>query len=100
MASRVLMLLLLAAFLVPASAAGQAPGFGVVQSITRLPAAAPEESASSGASSAPSKAKRKALYLVRVKMDDGSYQVREVARRPARIGQRVLVTNAGDVLPE
>jgi hypothetical protein len=100
MAFRVLAIVLLMAVLGPARAADQAPGYGVVQTITRLPAGTPEQSASTGASSAPSKGKRKAVYLVRVKMDDGSYQVREVARTPVRVGQRVLVTNAGDVLPE
>ncbi|MBV8031638.1 MAG: hypothetical protein JO035_09035 [Betaproteobacteria bacterium] len=73
------------------------PGYGVVQSITRLPAEEP--SASAGASS-PSKARQKAAYLVRVRMDDGRIQVREVRKREVKIGQRVLVTNAGDVLPE
>ena len=80
-------------------AADQAPGYGVVQSITRLPPSTPaERSASTGSSSTP--AKRKTVYLVRVKMDDGSYQVREVAGVGVRVGQRVLVTNAGDVLPD
>ncbi len=97
--ARFFALLLLAAFLVPASAADQGPGYGVVQSITRLPARPAAPSASAGGS-APSKAKRTATYLVRVKMDDGSYQVREVTRREVGIGQRVLITNAGDVVPE
>ncbi len=99
MAIRVLAIFFLVTLVMPAWAADQAPGYGVVQSITRLPPGTPaEQSASTGSSSAP--AKRKTVYLVRVKMDDGSYQVREVARTPVRVGQRVLVTNAGDVLPE
>ncbi len=99
MAFRVLAILFLAAVLGSAWAADQTPGFGVVQSIIRLPPSTPaEQSASTGSSSAP--AKRKTVYLVRVKMDDGSYQVREVAHSRVRVGQRVLVTNAGDVLPD
>lgn len=85
--------LLLAAL--PAVAGNDYPGYGVVQSIKRL---SPEPSASAGAS-APGK-KRAATYLVRVKMDDGSVQVRQVKSRDVGVGQRVLVTNAGDVLPE
>jgi hypothetical protein len=39
-------------------------------------------------------------YLVRVRMDDGSVQVRTVRRAEVRTGQRALITNAGDVVPE
>jgi hypothetical protein len=79
-------------------AADQGPGYGKVQSITRLPAQPAEPSASTGAS-APSKA-RAQTYLMRIRMDDGRIQVRQVRKREVAVGQRVLVTNAGEVLPE
>lgn len=73
------------------------PGYGVVESVTRIPRAG--ESASAGASG-PRRAPGKAQYLVRVRMDDGSIQVRTVKRAEVKPGQRALVTNAGDVVPE
>jgi hypothetical protein len=79
--------------------ADERPGYGVVQSIQRLPGKAAEPSASAGASS-PSRTRSSGSYLVRVKLDDGSIQVRQVKKREVAVGQRVLITNAGDVLPE
>lgn len=80
--------------------AHERPGYGVVESIRVIP---PEASASAGASGAADKAQPR--YLVRVRMDDGSVQVRSVElrsgiRHEVRAGQRVLVTNAGDIVPE
>jgi hypothetical protein len=86
----------------------QRPGFGVVKSVTPVPTAttaAPtaatarskEESASSG-SSAP--AASHTTYLVTVRMDDGSYQIRQLKKPVVGVGKRVLITNAGDVVPE
>jgi hypothetical protein len=73
----------------------------VVESVAPIRAAPAEESASAG-SSAPAPSTR---YLVRVRMDDGSIQIRELKKRSAAPGgiaegKRVLITNAGDVLPE
>jgi len=79
----------------PAMAANDYPGYGVVQSIKPLK---PEPSASAGSSS-PGKPARE-TYLMRIRMDDGRIQVRQVKKREVKIGQRVIVTNAGDVLPE
>jgi len=85
----------------PTPVTEQGPGYGVVQSITPVRAEPAEESASAG-SSAP--ARPQTSYLVRVEMDDGSIQIRQLkARSVARgvaTGKRVLITNAGDVLPE
>jgi hypothetical protein len=83
-----------------AMAAAQAPGYGVVESVTRISRDAGEESASAGASRPTAKAKAAGRYLVRVRMDDGSVQVRSVKRAEVRAGQRALITNAGDVVPE
>jgi hypothetical protein len=86
-----------------ALAAAQSPGYGVVESVTRISREAGEESASAGASrpaSQPASKKAAGRYLVRVRMDDGSVQVRSVKRAEVRAGQRALITNAGDVVPE
>jgi hypothetical protein len=91
----------LLAFLAPAWA--QAPGYGTVESVIPLSGASAEESASAGGSRPPAtkQARQKARgYLVRVRMDDGSIQVRTVKRAEVRAGQRALITNAGDVVPE
>jgi outer membrane lipoprotein SlyB len=78
-------------------AAEEHPGYGVVQSITPVRVEPAEESASAG-SSAPSQPWT--TYLVKVKLDDGSIQVRQLKKRSVAVGKRVLITNAGDVLPE
>lgn len=88
-----------------APARAQGPGTGVVESVTPLAQARleAEESASAGGSRPPvtRQARQKARgYLVRVRMDDGSIQVRTVKRAEVRAGQRALITNAGDVVPE
>ena len=74
-----------------AFAAEPHPGYGVVKLVDRVPA---EASASAGASK-PSSAR----YLVKVQLDDGSMQVRTVkGPHKLKAGDRVLVTNAGDVV--
>src|SRR5580765_2008033 len=75
--------------------ATERPGYGVVQSVTPLQR---QESASAGAS-VPG-ASRGAAFLVRVRMEDGSIQVREVRKRKFSAGDRVLLTDAGDVVPD
>ncbi len=72
------------------------PGYGVVESVSPL---RQPESASAGAS-APASGAHPALYLVRVRMDDGTIQIREVKKRRFSVGDRVLLTNAGDVVPD
>ena len=80
-----------------AAMAEQHPGYGVVETITPL-RRKPEASASAGASGA---ARRDTTtWLVRVRMDDGTIQVREIRKRSVAVGSRVLLTNAGDVLPD
>jgi hypothetical protein len=95
-------ILIAAAFLLvvqTAFAAGEYPGYGVVQSVIPLSPKAKEPSASAGAS-APSRSRQVRTWLVKVKMDDGRYQVRQVKRVAPAVGQRVLITNAGDVVGE
>jgi uncharacterized OB-fold protein len=80
----------------PTPVAERRPGYGVVESVTPIRVAPAEESASAGSSSRGSAPG----YLVRVKLDDGSIQIRQLKKRNVAVGKRVLVTNAGDVLPE
>jgi hypothetical protein len=75
------------------------PGYGVVESIKPVPAEPDEESASTG-STAPGEARAKTTYLVRVRLDDGSIQIRQLKNPSVAVGRRVLITNAGEVLPE
>jgi hypothetical protein len=83
----------------PTPLAEQHPGYGVVQSITPVRAEPAGESASAG-STAPGEARAKTTYLVRVKLDDGSIQIRQLKKPSVAVGRRVLITNAGEVLPE
>lgn len=87
---------LLAALPAFAQAPYQPPGYGVVESV--IPISRAEESASAGASGKANPGEKG--YLVRMRMDDGSIQVRTVKRAEVKPGQRALVTNAGDVVPE
>jgi hypothetical protein len=96
---RFLAALLIGSLLGPAALAAQPdprPGYGVVESVTPL---RPQESASAGAS-APAASKRGAVYLVRVRMNDGGVQIRQVKKTRYSVGDKVLLTNAGDVVPD
>jgi hypothetical protein len=78
-----------------AFAAEPHPGYGVVELVDRIPA---QESASAGASR-PASTPSSRRYLVKVRLDDGSTQVRTVkGPHKLKAGDRVLVTNAGDVV--
>ena len=85
---------LLALFCFAAWAEEQRPGYGVVEAVTPVK----QEASASTGSSAPSSAKGK--YRVRVRMDDGTIQYRTLKKREFAAGDRVLLTNAGDVVPE
>lgn len=100
--------LALVAFFVCASASAQPvvppvpsgqmqPGYGVVEDIA--PVKLREQSAAAGGSSGSAAAARPA-WRVKVRMPDGSVQVRDIDRREFRPGDRVLLTNAGDVVPD
>ncbi|HEY6820705.1 MAG TPA: hypothetical protein VI321_01690 [Burkholderiales bacterium] len=91
---RALLAALLALFCLAAAAEDKRPGYGVVEAVTPV---RNEPSASTGAS-APSQAKGR--YRVRVRLDDGTTQFRTLKKREFSAGDRVLLTNAGDVVPE
>lgn len=83
----------------PVPAEKMQPGYGVVESVTPVRIAAGEHSAAAGGSAAPAGIAR-AAYRVAVRMPDGSVQYRDLDRPEFRPGDHVLLTNAGDVLPD
>jgi hypothetical protein len=81
------------------------PGYGVVESVTEARiverSAATGGSAAAGGSStqAASRAERP-VFRVAVRMPDGTLQYRDLDRPEFAPGDHVLLTNAGDVLPD
>jgi len=71
------------------------PGYGVVEQLT--PVQVREASASGVLSAA---ASTRPVYRLKVRMADGSVQYRDVDRPEFQPGERVLLTNAGDVVPD
>ena len=74
------------------------PGYGVVQSVTPVRLAA-ERSAAAGGTTAGAPPERQ-MYRVSVRMPDGSIQYRDLDRPEFKAGDHVLLTNAGDVVPD
>jgi hypothetical protein len=94
------LILVAALFSAPLHAAQEEryPGYGVVESVTAVTPVAkkPADESASAGSSAPARKR----YRVRVRMDDGRTQVRDIPTREFAKGDRVLLTNAGDVVPD
>ena len=74
------------------------PGYGVVESVTEV-RVAPERSAAAGGSG-PVSARAKPMYRVAVRMPDGTRQYRDLEKPEFRAGDHVLLTNAGDIVPD
>ncbi|HZS66594.1 MAG TPA: hypothetical protein VFA72_05745 [Burkholderiales bacterium] len=74
------------------------PGYGVVESVTPVRVAA-ERSAAAGGSAATDERPRP-MYRIAVRMPDGSVQYRDLDRPEFKVGDNVLLTNAGDILPD
>jgi hypothetical protein len=74
------------------------PGYGIVESVSEV-RVVPERSAAAGGS-APGSREGRPMYRLRVRMADGGVQVRDLDKRDFRAGDKVLLTNAGDVLPD
>src|SRR3954468_24700589 len=79
------------------------PGYGVVQSVTpvqlrerasgsRARPAAAGESAQGAPSARP-------MYRIGVRLPDGSIQYRDLDKPEFKVGDNVLLTNAGDIVP-
>jgi len=84
----------------PVRTADMHPGYGTVESISPVRLVARERSAAAGGSTAKSALEGRPAYRVSVRMADGSMQQRDVDNLEVKVGQDVLLTNAGDVLPD
>ena len=87
----------------PVATQAMKPGYGRVESITEVRVAKRERSAAAGGS-APSSEKTadaaRPAYRVGVRMADGSLQYRDLERPEFKVGDNVLLTNAGDIVPD
>jgi len=75
------------------------PGYGVVETIREVRLAPPERSAAAGGS-APSASEARPVYRVGVRLADGTLQYRDLDQPEFKVGDHVLLTNAGDVVPD
>ena len=82
----------------PVPAKKMQPGYGVVESVTPV-RVAPERSAAAGGSATQAEPARP-MYRVAVRMPDGSVQYRDLDRPEVKVGDNVLLTNAGDIVPD
>ena len=82
----------------PIPAKQMKPGYGVVESITAVRVVAQRSAAAGG--SAASGERGRPMYRVVVRLPDGSVQLRDLDKREFRVGDNVLLTNAGDVVPD
>jgi hypothetical protein len=81
----------------PVPAKDMRPGYGVVESVTPVRVVA-ERSAAAGGTAAASAERQ--VYRVSVRMPDGKVQYRDLDRPEFKAGDHVLLTNAGDVVPD
>jgi hypothetical protein len=81
------------------------PGYGVVESVTEVQLVperqkeSRERSAAAGGS-APGTPSGRPMYRVGVRMPDGSVQLRDLDKPEFKVGDNVLLTNAGDIVPD
>jgi hypothetical protein len=83
----------------PIPARDMRPGYGVVESVREVRLAAGERSAAAGGS-APSAPEGRPAYRVGVRLADGTLQYRDLDKPEFKVGDNVLLTNAGDVVPD
>ncbi len=82
------------------------PGYGVVASVTevqlmsREPKESRQRSAAAGGGSAQGKTAFQPMYRIGVRLPDGSMQYRDLDKPEFKVGDNVLLTNAGDILPD
>jgi hypothetical protein len=83
------------------------PGYGVVESVREVQVVSPREprkesrerSAAAGGS-APGKPSGQPMYRFGVRLPDGSIQYRDLDKPEFQVGDNVILTNAGDILPD
>jgi hypothetical protein len=83
----------------PIASKDMRPGYGVVETIQEVRVAARERSAAAGGS-APSTSEGRPVYRVGVRLADGTLQYRDLDKPEFKVGDNVLLTNAGDVVPD
>jgi len=78
------------------------PGYGRVESVTEVRVAAKRERSAAAGGSAQSEksAEARPAYRVGVRMADGTLQYRDLERPEFKVGDDVLLTNAGDIVPD
>jgi len=87
-----------AAAVTPVQSKDVRPGYGVVESVSEV-RVVPQRSAAAGGS-APRSSQGRPMYRIRVRMADGSVQLRDLEKPEFKAGDKVLLTNAGDILPD
>jgi hypothetical protein len=83
----------------PIPAQEMRPGYGVVESVRPVSVTSGERSAAAGGS-APSSVAARPVYRVGVRLADGTLQYRDLDKPEFKVGDNVLLTNAGDVVPD
>ena len=79
------------------------PGYGVVESVQEVRVASGERSAAAGGSAPSAGGERRdsrPAYRVGVRLADGTLQYRDLDKPEFKVGDNVLLTNAGDVVPD
>jgi len=87
----------------PVKSSEMRPGYGVVESVTEVQVVSRERSAAAGGSASSrqeAKPEGKPMYRVTVRLPDGSRQQRDLDKPEFKVGDNVLLTNAGDILPD
>ena len=83
-----------------AASGAVAQGEKVVAPVSVTPVrVVPERSAAAGGSAA-TQERPKPMYRVAVRMPGGSVQYRDLDRPEFKVGDSVLLTNAGDIVPD
>jgi hypothetical protein len=76
------------------------PGYGVVESVTEVQVVDPRERSAAAGGSAQGARSGQPMYRVGVRMPDGSMQYRDLDKPEFKVGDNVLLTNAGDIVPD
>jgi hypothetical protein len=82
----------------PVQSKNMKPGYGVVESVTEVQLVAERSAAAGG--SAPSAPIGRPMYRIGVRLPDGSLQFRDLDKPEFKVGDNVLLTNAGDIVPD
>jgi len=84
----------------PVPAKAMKPGYGVVESVTEVQVVSPRERSAAAGGSAQGKPSGRPMYRIGVRMPDGSLQYRDLDKPEFKVGDNVLLTNAGDIVPD